>query len=366
MFSAMRRRLHLSPATVIAGLALVFAMTGGAYAAKKYLITSTKQISPSVLKSLQGKAGAAGANGAQGPAGPQGQAGAPGKDGANGKDGTNGKDGKDGVSVASTAFEGSKEPAGEPCAEQGGTELVSASGKTFACNGVAGKEGSPWTAGGTLPSGKTETGAFYGTYTTTVGPFKASYIPISFPIPLPNEIEVTNVTVIGPGGTKSVNGTGELTEGSKLIKAVAPEPATFFALGAAISGSHIPAGASITTIKSATELEISSNVESGGTASGVALSASAPPQCDDGVEPAVSSEHPEADPGHLCVFLAGTAESGKTTNPGHVFVGTTLNIGSPSSAVFGAAATGARIRLMGNSEAVAGEEMWGTFAVAAP
>ena len=81
MFSAIRRRLRLSPATVIAGLALVFAMTGGAYAAKKYLITSTKQISPSVLKQLQGKAGAAGApgaagaQGAQGPAGPAGPAG---------------------------------------------------------------------------------------------------------------------------------------------------------------------------------------------------------------------------------------------------------------------------------------------------
>ena len=79
MFSAMRRRI--SPATVLAGLALVFAMSGGAYAAKKYLITSTKQISPSVLKQLQGKAGsggapgAAGAQGAQGPAGPAGPGG---------------------------------------------------------------------------------------------------------------------------------------------------------------------------------------------------------------------------------------------------------------------------------------------------
>ncbi len=75
MFSAIRRHMRVSPTTVIATLALVFAMTGGAYAAKKYLITSTKQISPSVLKALQGKAGPAGAAGAQGPAGPAGSGG---------------------------------------------------------------------------------------------------------------------------------------------------------------------------------------------------------------------------------------------------------------------------------------------------
>ena len=55
MFSAIRRRIHFSPATVIATLALVFAMTGGAYAASKFLITSTKQISPKVLKSLRAR-----------------------------------------------------------------------------------------------------------------------------------------------------------------------------------------------------------------------------------------------------------------------------------------------------------------------
>jgi hypothetical protein len=35
---------HLNPAMVIAMLALVFAMTGGAYAAGRYVITSTGQI----------------------------------------------------------------------------------------------------------------------------------------------------------------------------------------------------------------------------------------------------------------------------------------------------------------------------------
>ena len=71
-------RRHLSFANLAATLALVFAMSGGAYAAKHYLITSTKQIKPSVLASLRGKqgprglAGATGLPGAKGDRGPQG------------------------------------------------------------------------------------------------------------------------------------------------------------------------------------------------------------------------------------------------------------------------------------------------------
>ena len=62
--SSTHRRFRPTPSGVIATIALVFAMSGGAYAAKKYLITSTKQISPSVLKSLKGAAGKNGAIGA--------------------------------------------------------------------------------------------------------------------------------------------------------------------------------------------------------------------------------------------------------------------------------------------------------------
>jgi hypothetical protein len=75
----MRRRL--SYANVVATLALVFAMSGGALAANHYLINSIKQINPKVLKKLKGNIGP---NGAAGPAGPQG---ATGKDGAAGKEG---------------------------------------------------------------------------------------------------------------------------------------------------------------------------------------------------------------------------------------------------------------------------------------
>jgi hypothetical protein len=72
----MRRRL--SYANVTATLALVFAMSGGALAANHYLINSTKQINPKVLKKLTGKAGktgATGATGATGSTGPQGKEG---------------------------------------------------------------------------------------------------------------------------------------------------------------------------------------------------------------------------------------------------------------------------------------------------
>src|SRR5437870_8839742 len=71
----------------LATLALVFAMSGGALAAKHYLITSTKQISPKVLKKLKGKTGKSGATG------PAGLAGAAGKEGAVGKNGANGERG---------------------------------------------------------------------------------------------------------------------------------------------------------------------------------------------------------------------------------------------------------------------------------
>lgn len=78
---------RVTPATVLAVIALVFAMTGGAIAAKKYLITSTNQISPSVLKKLTGKPG---------PVGPAGSAGKAGANGANGTNGTNGEKGEEG------------------------------------------------------------------------------------------------------------------------------------------------------------------------------------------------------------------------------------------------------------------------------
>ena len=161
-----RKRMHLSPTTVIATLALVFAMTGGAYAAKKYLITSTKQISPSVFKALQGKAGpagSAGAQGAQGPAGAKGETGpagpagigAEGKRGEQGIQGNDGKKGEAGKSVTSTEFKGTSEPAGEPCKKAGGTSFkVEGSTEThYVCNGAAGSSSGTLAKGAQGPRG---------------------------------------------------------------------------------------------------------------------------------------------------------------------------------------------------------------------
>ena len=71
-------RTRLTYANVAATLALVFSMTGGALAAKHYLINSTRQINPKVLKKLKarlkGKTGARGPAGAPGPEGPPGAA----------------------------------------------------------------------------------------------------------------------------------------------------------------------------------------------------------------------------------------------------------------------------------------------------
>ena len=157
MFSKLRKRLTYT--NVAMTLALVFAMTGGAYAASKFVITSTKQIKPSVLKQLQGKAGKAGAAGANGTNGTNGAPGTPGEKGAAGTNGTNGKDGAPGT------------------------------------NGKDGKEGSPWTLGGTLPTGKTETG----TWATLIGKntigFALGMFSISFNIPLAAALPEASVKI---------------------------------------------------------------------------------------------------------------------------------------------------------------------------
>jgi len=177
MFSLLRNRFGVPG--VIAVAALVFAMVGGAYAAKKYVITSTNQIKPSVLKSLKGQTGPAGVAGTPGAAGAKGDPGAK---------------GTDGVSVTSTGASGAECPAG-------GTKFTSASGTGKVCNGEEGLEGpagpagSPWTVSGTLPPTKTETGGWAFGATS-----KNAFVPISFPIPLAGALNATQVHYLNAAG----------------------------------------------------------------------------------------------------------------------------------------------------------------------
>jgi hypothetical protein len=139
-------RRHLSYANVAATLALVFAMSGGALAASHYLINSTKQINPKVLKKLKGNNGAPGQTGATGKEGPQ------------GKEGTAGREGK---------------------------------------------QGDPGPLLETLPSGKTERGSF-GFAGTRAGGFTPA-VQTSYPIPLSFEPAV-NIVKLGGASTPSCPG----------------------------------------------------------------------------------------------------------------------------------------------------------------
>ena len=94
-------RRHLTYANVVATVALVFAMTGGALAAKHYLINSTSQINPKVLKKLRGKTGKTG---------PAGRAGAVGATGATGATGLSGSPGPVGPSNVFSAFKSADTP----------------------------------------------------------------------------------------------------------------------------------------------------------------------------------------------------------------------------------------------------------------
>ncbi|HEY3613527.1 MAG TPA: hypothetical protein VGK92_07475, partial [Gaiellales bacterium] len=80
-------------ANVAATLALVMAVSGSAVAANTYLLTSTSQISPPVLKKLHGAKGAKGARGLKGATGASGATGAAGPAGATGATGAAGAKG---------------------------------------------------------------------------------------------------------------------------------------------------------------------------------------------------------------------------------------------------------------------------------
>jgi hypothetical protein len=199
---ALRRRLGAnSPGLTVAVAALVVALCGGAFAATGAVSSKskskfvTKAEATKIAKKYAGKNGANGANGAPG---------SPGKEGSQGKAGANGSPGANGKSVI--------EGASNNCAEGGVTYEIEGSGvENEVCNGEEGEPGSPWTVGGTLPVGSTETGTWSiaGTASDTSG-VRAS---LSFPIPLAVGLNAAHVHWQEEANFEDFDGAGPETIG---------------------------------------------------------------------------------------------------------------------------------------------------------
>lgn len=176
---------------LIAVIALVAALGGTAVAANNALTGKEKKQVRNIAKKFAGKRGAKGTPGPAGPLGPQGPAGIAGPAGANGDAGPQGDEGAPGASVFVE-----EEPAGDNC-EVGGQKLSSpVSGISYVCDGKIGEdgepgedgesgpEGSPWTMGGTVPSGETLKGSWSIGQVNADAADEPVYLDISFGIPL--------------------------------------------------------------------------------------------------------------------------------------------------------------------------------------
>lgn len=200
---------YINPATVLATLALTFALGGGAYAASRILIKNINQISPSVVAKLRGKAGATGAAGpagSVGPAGPAGPAGPTGSAGAGspGPEGKEGKEGKEGpkgeFNYRGTWSAATEYAKGDATTQEGSTyaSLKPANkGHEPKAEGewwhVIAKEGKAGSGGG--GGGGTETGA----WSVQLGVQEAAITAISFPTPLPEALTEAHVFFITEG-----------------------------------------------------------------------------------------------------------------------------------------------------------------------
>jgi hypothetical protein len=199
IWAGLKKRLSASgPGVVISVIAVILVLGGTALAAVGLNATQKKEVKK-IAKGVAGKPGAPGATGpagAQGPAGPKGDAGGSGPAGPTGPTGATGKTGNTGV-AGITGTTGTAGPTG-PTGPTGAT-------------GVTGATGSPWTAGGTLPPGATETGA----WATGIGTGKAP-AAISFTIPLAQKIKAPNIHISTEAGFATV------CPGSSPIKPKAP------------------------------------------------------------------------------------------------------------------------------------------------
>ena len=343
----MLRRIRITPSTMIAVIALVFAATGGAFAATNSSGSSAPRATANAAKAKpkaktgpRGPAGPAGKQGAQGPAGPagatgpQGAAGAKGETGTAGTAGAGGKEGEEGEE-GKTGKEGPKGAQGDP--------------GTPGTPGTPGATGQPWTPNNQLPSGATETG----TWGASPGAGAEGVATINFPIALANELEseTDNEHVHLVPYEPDAAGTGNLTDSgeTEVVTGVTASSGEF-KVGAGIEDTTnpaaIPPGTVITEVISPTEFKMSKSATVNAT--GDSLKAGNPHGCPAGA----TEQKPAAEAGNLCAYVG--ENSNDTTIKGPY---------KPNNGLGnGAGTTGAVLVIEGASPP---NFVWGTWAVKA-
>lgn len=268
MFSRITR--HFNASMTVAIVALVFAMTGGAFALSGgsggsgpdggLVANAAAKTKKGKSKTLRGPAGPAGKPGPAGPSGPVGAAGPQGPAGPKGETGGAGAQGERGSQ-------------GEP--------------------GSEGKEGSPWTAGGTLPPEKTETGSWSIVNLSAENSGQIMSTVISFAIPLKSALTETEVHFIAG---EPARGEGNTESGSTTIGNAQPTEGKIVA-GQEIAGPGIVAG---TIILSYNEETIALSAPA--TATGEKVQFTTGPQASETTNCPGSAENPRAVKGNLCVY----------------------------------------------------------------
>ena len=206
MFKRIREQFGTA-GLVVAIVAMVVAAAGTAIAAGGLTKSQEKQVTKIAKKfaGKDGEKGATGATGAQGAKGDPGAQGAKGDPGAPGAKGDPGEPGEEGKSPEGFPFAAGSPASVAHCGGMAGVEYeVEGSGEPhYVCDG---KEGSPWTAGGTLPPNATETGAW--AITGTEAETEGIAVPISFSVPLPFPLKSAHVHYGEPneGGVFSATG----------------------------------------------------------------------------------------------------------------------------------------------------------------
>jgi len=222
MLEKVRERLG-GAGLVVAVLALIVALGGGAYAAtatqsakKSSKLTSAqvKQVIALIKANAKSVPGPQGPPGNPGAAGAKGDTGAKGDKGDKGDQGDNGAKGDKGTGINLTPIS----VGAGLCGGRGGATLKEdappeaskdiCTGEKGA-QGIQGPPGAPWPGGGVLPPGESETGAWA---------FSAAddddeiIVPISFTIPLAGELSAGDVHFLSDADFATECPTGSVTE----------------------------------------------------------------------------------------------------------------------------------------------------------